>query len=48
MVVIDHRLTGVKMRLRPSMNKFKARDEDNAEIEIARFFNRPGTTYLNR
>ncbi|KZT06990.1 RdRP-domain-containing protein [Laetiporus sulphureus 93-53] len=48
MVVIDARLDGVKMRLRPSMNKFKAHNEDLAEIEIARAFERPGKCYLNR
>lgn len=48
MVVVDERLKGVKMRLRPSMNKFTARDEALADIEIARAFERPGTCYLNR
>ncbi|KAI8989763.1 RdRP-domain-containing protein [Trametes punicea] len=48
MVVIDHRLQGIKMRLRPSMNKFEAREKDDAQIEIARWFNKPGTSYLNR
>ncbi|KAH9930752.1 RdRP-domain-containing protein [Fomitopsis serialis] len=48
MVVIDERLEGIKMRLRPSMNKFKALDEENGEVEIARAFDRPGTSYLNR
>ncbi|KAI0929166.1 hypothetical protein AcW1_006187 [Taiwanofungus camphoratus] len=48
MVAIDEQLEGVKMRLRPSMNKFRARDEDLAEIEIARAFERPNTCYLNR
>ena len=32
-VVIDRRLTGVKMRLRKSMNKFEALDKDVAPIE---------------
>ncbi|PCH37887.1 hypothetical protein WOLCODRAFT_65369 [Wolfiporia cocos MD-104 SS10] len=50
MVVIDERLEGIQMRLRPSMNKFKAheKDEADAKIEIARAFDRPGMTYLNR
>ncbi|OBZ65791.1 RNA-dependent RNA polymerase 1 [Grifola frondosa] len=48
MVVIDERLRGVKMRLRKSMNKFKARNEALGEIEIARAFERPGISYLNR
>ncbi|CCM00004.1 uncharacterized protein FIBRA_02029 [Fibroporia radiculosa] len=48
MVVIDEQLQGIKMHLRPSMNKFRAHDDDLAEIEIARAFERPGTSYLNR
>ncbi|TBU35633.1 RdRP-domain-containing protein [Dichomitus squalens] len=48
MVGIDERLEGVKMRLRPSMNKFDALDKDVAPIEIARWFDKPGTSYLNR
>ncbi len=48
MVGIDPRLEGIKMRLRPSMDKFEALDTDVAEIEIARWFDRPGTCYLNR
>ncbi|KZT71262.1 RdRP-domain-containing protein [Daedalea quercina L-15889] len=48
MVAIDERLEGIKMRLRHSMNKFKALDEEVGEIEIARAFDRPGTCYLNR
>ena len=30
------------------MNKFKALDEEKGEIEIARAFDKPGTSYLNR
>lgn len=41
MVAINHQLSGIKMCLRPSMNKFKGRDEEFAEIEIARAFERP-------
>ena len=48
MVGIDERLEGIKMRLRPSMNKFKALDEEMGEIEIARAFDKPGVSYLNR
>ena len=48
MVGIDERLEGIKMRLRPSMNKFKALDEEMGEIEIARAFDKPGISYLNR
>ncbi|KAI0672875.1 RdRP-domain-containing protein [Trametes maxima] len=47
-VVIDHRLEGIKMRLRPSMNKFEALDKNIAPIEIARWFDKPGTSYLNK
>ncbi|KAI0647398.1 RdRP-domain-containing protein [Trametes meyenii] len=47
-VVVDHRLEGIKMRLRPSMNKFEALDKDVAPIEIARWFDKPGTSYLNK
>lgn len=45
---IDERLEGIKIRLRPSMNKFKIPGDDEAEIEIAQAFERPGMTYLNR
>ncbi|GJE87096.1 RdRP-domain-containing protein [Phanerochaete sordida] len=48
MVAVDARLKGVKMRLRPSMNKFEGPAEDTATIEIARAFERPNTCYLNR
>ena len=48
MVGIDERLEGVKMRLRKSMNKFEGLGEGEAPIEIARWFDRPGTAYLNR
>ena len=36
------------MRLRPSMNKFEALEKDVAPIEIARWFDHPGTSYLNK
>ncbi|KAH9945817.1 RNA dependent RNA polymerase-domain-containing protein [Epithele typhae] len=48
MVGIDERLKGVKMRLRKSMKKFEGLDKDAAPIEIARWFDKPGTSYLNR
>lgn len=48
MVAIDKQLTGVKMCLRRSMNKFKGRQEEDAEIEIARAFIRPNYSYANR
>ncbi|KAI0325538.1 RdRP-domain-containing protein [Cubamyces sp. BRFM 1775] len=47
-VVVDERLKGVCMRLRPSMDKFQARDESEAEIEIAKAFVYPGTARLCR
>ena len=48
MVGIDERLEGVKMRLRKSMNKFEGLEEGEAPIEIARWFDKPGTAYLNK
>jgi RNA-dependent RNA polymerase len=49
-VGVDEQLEGIKMCLRPSMNKFGAKgsQEKEAEIEIARAFDFPNTTYLNR
>ncbi|KAI0671718.1 RdRP-domain-containing protein [Trametes maxima] len=47
-VVVDETLEGVYMRLRPTMNKFKAHDEEEAEIEIAKAFVYPGTARLCR
>lgn len=47
-VGIDERLEGIKIRLRPSMNKFQIPGDGDAEIEIARAFERPGMTYLNK
>ena len=40
----------IRMRLRPSMGKFDVGDEVKAEadIEIARAFDRPNACYLNR
>lgn len=48
MVAIDEQLEGVKMHLRPSMNKFTGDETDDAEIEIVQPFDRPMTAYLNR
>lgn len=48
MVAVDERLRGIRMRLRPSMNKFEGPAEETATIEIARAFERPNTCYLNR
>ena len=47
-VAIDEQLEGVKMCLRPSMNKFTVDDVDEAEIEIVQPFEKPITAYLNR
>jgi RNA-dependent RNA polymerase len=48
MVSVDENLEGIKMRLRPSMCKFEVHDDDNADIEIARAFERPNLSFLNR
>ncbi|EPQ57890.1 RdRP-domain-containing protein [Gloeophyllum trabeum ATCC 11539] len=48
MVALDDQLEGRKMRLRPSMNKFRVHEEDCAEIEIARAFECPSIAYLNK
>ncbi|KAF9265704.1 RdRP-domain-containing protein [Marasmius fiardii PR-910] len=53
MVVVDKQLDQVegkiRMRLRPSMRKFGNRtDVGPADIEIARSFERPNSSYLNR
>ncbi|RPD60068.1 RdRP-domain-containing protein [Lentinus tigrinus ALCF2SS1-7] len=44
-VVVDEHLEGIYMRLRPSMRKFSAteKDEQEAEIEIAKAFSHPQT-----
>lgn len=47
-VAIDKQLEGVKMFLRPSMNKFTVEETEEAEIEIVQPFERPITAYLNR
>ncbi|THH12039.1 hypothetical protein EW146_g7842 [Bondarzewia mesenterica] len=47
-VVVDDRLEGVKMRLRPSMRKFIVSGTQEADIEIARAFDRPNLSHLNR
>jgi RNA-dependent RNA polymerase len=48
MVSVDERLEGIKMRLRHSMNKFHVKSDDDADIEVARAFERPNVSYLNR
>jgi RNA-dependent RNA polymerase len=49
-VGVDEQLDGIKMRLRGSMNKFKGTQAEleEAEIEIARAFDYPNISYLNR
>ena len=47
-VVIDHRLEGIKMRLRDSQCKFPALTDEVAEFEIVRAFNCPNPAHLNR
>ncbi|KAI0782232.1 RdRP-domain-containing protein [Abortiporus biennis] len=48
MVAVDDQLEGIKMRLRPSMRKFEAKQDGPANIEIARPFDHPVLAYLNR
>ena len=47
-VVVDHRLEGVKMRLRESQRKFPVNSDDDAPFEIARSFDYPNPVHLNR
>ena len=47
-VVVDHRLQGIRLRLRESQRKFPVRDVEEAEFEIARFFDYPNPVHLNR
>ncbi|KAI0775229.1 RdRP-domain-containing protein [Trametes elegans] len=47
-VVVDETLDGACMRLRPTMDKFEAHDDSEAEIEIAKAFIYPGTARLCR
>lgn len=47
-VVVDHRLQGIKMRLRKSQRKFLVRKNAEAEFEIARSFDYPNSVHLNR
>ncbi|SJL00749.1 uncharacterized protein ARMOST_04063 [Armillaria ostoyae] len=45
---LDHDPNGIRMKLRPSMKKFEDSRLSEADIEIARAFDRPNTSYLNR
>ncbi|KAH9985084.1 RNA dependent RNA polymerase-domain-containing protein [Russula vinacea] len=47
-VVVDHRLQGIKMRLRESQRKFPVNDIEEAELEIACSFDYPNPVHLNR
>jgi len=47
-VVVDHRLQGIKMRLRESQCKFPVHDVDEPEFEIAQSFDYPNPVHLNR
>ena len=47
-VVVDHRLQGIKMRLRESQRKFPVNDIEEAELEIACSFDYPNLVHLNR
>jgi RNA-dependent RNA polymerase len=47
-VVVDHRLQGIKMRLRKSQRKFPVHGVDEADFEIARSFDYPNPVHLNR
>ncbi|KAI0284855.1 RNA dependent RNA polymerase-domain-containing protein, partial [Russula brevipes] len=47
-VVVDHRLKGILMRLRPSQRKFPVHDVEEADFEIARVFDYPNPVHLNR
>lgn len=46
-VAVDVQFSGIFMRLRPSMNKFKGREDDSAEIEIAQAFTRAKSSCEN-
>lgn len=47
-VVVDHRLPGIKMRLRKSQCKFTVPNVEEADLEIARSFDYPNLVHLNR
>ncbi|KAI0253578.1 RdRP-domain-containing protein [Lactifluus subvellereus] len=47
-VVVDHQLEGIKMRLRDSQRKFPVHNVEEAEFEIARSFDYPNPVHLNR
>ncbi|KAI9446027.1 RdRP-domain-containing protein [Lactarius indigo] len=47
-VVVDHRLEGIKIRLRNSQHKFPVHNVEEAEFEIVRAFDYPNPVHLNR
>ena len=47
-MVVDETLEGIRMRLRPSMKKYTASNDEEAEIEIAKAFVYPGPARLCR
>jgi len=46
--VVDHRLEGIKLRLRRSQRKFPVHDDEVAEFEIVKSFDHPEPAHLNR
>src|SRR5258708_3301042 len=47
-VVVDHRLQGIKMRLRESQRRFPVHDVDEAEFELTGSFDYSNPAHLNR
>jgi RNA-dependent RNA polymerase len=47
-IVVDHRLQGIKMRLRGSQCKFLTLNNEAVEFEIARAFDYPNPAHLNK
>jgi RNA-dependent RNA polymerase len=47
-VVVDHQLEGIKMRLRESQRKFPVHNVEEAEFEVATSFDYPNPVHLNR
>ncbi|KAI0253555.1 RdRP-domain-containing protein [Lactifluus subvellereus] len=47
-MVVDHRLEGIKMRLRETQRKFPVHNVEEADFEITRSFDYPNLVHLNR
>lgn len=47
-VVVDNRLKGIKMRLRPSQRKFNVNHVEEEDFDIVKSFEKPNKVYLNR